>query len=358
MKILLWGAGQNCVKLSRLYRYYMNIYHDDIVGVIDSNPNKWGEVLFGKKIMKPEVLFCVKWDKIVISSTIYHSEIRGKLISDYGIQADDILSFNDYCYEKVVHYQYEINLTKNEAQGRCDTYRPFNRKSLVVYTAIIGDYDVLHDPMVVEPGVHYVCYTDQRHIKSDIWDVRYINKVPEEERAVRVREYKMLPHKFFPEYESSIWLDASLIIRGKLLELIEKYHKYANFLLMPHNTSTCAYEEAFANAVGYFTPKSTVIAQIKRYLQENYPENNGLLVGGFLVRNHHDEKIIQTMNDWYHEVCFYSQRDQISLPYVIWKNSLQYDLCDLCIFDNPWMIRKKHKHIHDARGVDFLHISV
>ena len=343
MKILLWGAGQDGVKLSKLYRYYPNIYNDDIVGVVDSNSQKWGEVLFGQEIMNPASIASSKWDKIVIASTIYGAEIRKLLINDYKIPADYILSFQDYCYGKVIHYQYDTNLKKNEARGKCDTYRPFNKKSLVVYTAIIGDYDDLRDPLIVEPGVSYVCYTDQKHIKSDVWDIRYIDEVPEEKRAIRVREYKMLPHKFFPEYESSIWVDASLKIIGKLTELIEKYQKHANFLLMPHNERICVYDEAFEVIKLLLTPKHKVFAQVKYYLNDGYPCDNILLVGGFLARNHNDDKVIQTMGQWYKEVCSHSKRDQISLPYVIWKNKLFYDLCDLYFGDNKYLKFYGHK---------------
>ena len=354
MEILLWGAGQDGVKLSKLYRYYPNIYNDDIVGVVDSNSQKWGEVLFGKEIMNPASIASSKWDKIVIASTIYGAAIRKLLIDDYKIPSDYILSFQDYRYGKVIHYQYDTNLKKNEAHGKCDTYRPFNKRSLVVYTAIIGDYDDLRDPLIVEPGVSYVCYTDQKHIKSDVWDIRYIDEVPEEKRAICVREYKMLPHKFFPEYESSIWVDASIKIVGKLTELIEKYQRYANFLLMPHCDGICAYDQIFSYVVYLFTQKSIAIKQLTKYLNEQYPEDNGLMMGGFLVRNHNDSKIIRTMEDWYHEVCFYSSRDQISLPYVVWKNNLIYDLCDLYIAKNSWISWGGHKHIKDTRGADKL----
>lgn len=354
MNILLWGAGSDSLKLSRLYSLYSKIYNDDISGIIDINSNKWGERLFGKRISKPVDITKIAWDKIVIASTIYDNEIRKQLIEDYQIRESDIISYVDYCYQKVIHYQYKTNIQNNKKCGRCENYRPFDSNSLVVYTAIIGDYDDLKNPVVVEPNVHYVCYTDQLNLKSDIWEIRYVDEVPESERALCVRKFKMLPHKLFPEYETSIWIDASLKIIGNLTELIKKYQTHSNFLMMPHNERICAYEEAFANVVGCLAPKSVITAQISRYLREDFPEDYGLMVGGFLVRNHSDKKIIQAMEDWYREVSFNSSRDQVSLPYAIWKNKLQYDLCDLCIFNNSWMTRIGHKHIMDGRGADKL----
>ena len=44
---------------------------------------------------------------------------------------------------------------------------------IVVYTAIFGDYDDLYEPMVKPDNVDYVCFTDSKTLKSDVWDVRY-----------------------------------------------------------------------------------------------------------------------------------------------------------------------------------------
>lgn len=349
---MIWGAGKDAVKLSRLFKLYGNIYNDNIVGVVDSNMHKCGELLFGKKIFSPTGIFDVAWDKIVIASTLYDKEIKENLVSNYGVDVTDVISYKEYCHQKVIHYQYEKNLKRNNDHHVDCNSGSFDLNSIVVYTAILGDYDVLRDPLVVEPNVHYVCYTDQKNIKSDIWEIRNIQDVPPNDRAVYVRKYKMLPHELFPEYKTSVWIDASIQILGKLTELIKKYQRHSNFLLMPHNERICAYEEAFANVVGLLNEKKIVVEQIKKYLQEGYPIDSGLMVGGFLVRNHHEEKIKKTMKDWFCEISCYSKRDQISLPYVIWKNKLAYDLCDLNIFDNPWMRRISHKHLIDSRGSD------
>ena len=43
----------------------------------------------------------------------------------------------------------------------------------IVYTAITGGYDNLHDPQYVTKGWQYICFSDVM-LKSKIWDVKVV----------------------------------------------------------------------------------------------------------------------------------------------------------------------------------------
>ena len=46
-------------------------------------------------------------------------------------------------------------------------------KPLVVYTAIFGGRDNLQEPTAVEPGIEYVCFTDNPRLKSATWRIAW-----------------------------------------------------------------------------------------------------------------------------------------------------------------------------------------
>ena len=342
MNIVLFGAGGDAKNFFSIKQKYPKLYNDNIITILDNDNNKWGTLLNDYTIKNPINITNLEFDKVIISSSKYKTEIRESLKKLHNVSDDVIMDMNDYKYQKIIEYQYKQNLEKNKLNEDKINFKKFNEKSLVIYTAIIGDYDDLKEPQYID-NAHYVCYTDQKNIKSNTWEIRYIDEVPKKDRAVVVRKYKTLPHLFFPEYDTSIWIDASFQIKGSLIDIMKKYQKCSNMLLLPHYERFCIYDEAAYCMVINRGNKTEILSQIKKYLEEKYPENNGLLAGGFIVRNHMESNVRKLMKLWYSEIENNSKRDQISLPYVIWKQSFIYDLINIRYNNNAWFINKRHK---------------
>ena len=93
----------------------------------------------------------------------------------------------------------------------------------------------------------------------------------------------------------------------------------------------CIYEEYDAimklgqkNGGNYKDSPEIMYNQIKRYLNEGYPKNNGLATNPIILRNHNDSEVIKLMEDWWIEIKYGSRRDQLSFDYVVWKNNFKY----------------------------------
>ena len=79
----------------------------------------------------------------------------------------------------------------------------------VIYTAIFGGVDKLAEPKCVPPGCDFVCFTNA-DVTSKVWDVRVMNRLHDD--PVRdAKRYKVLPHRFLKEYESSVWVDGNIL---------------------------------------------------------------------------------------------------------------------------------------------------
>jgi hypothetical protein len=95
--------------------------------------------------------------------------------------------------------------------------------------------------------------------------------------------------------------------------------------------------------------KATAKRQIATYKKEGFPRHYGLYENSILIRNHHDEPTRRLMEEWWVEYLKYSTRDQLSLPYLIWK--LGYDKKNIHIIGHN--LRNNHRfnrvHSHDRQ---------
>jgi hypothetical protein len=192
------------------------------------------------------------------------------------------------------------------------------KSNIVVYTAVTEGYDRLFDDFEPEEGVDYICFAGGRMQKMKNWQAKGV-RVVDADPIKTARMYKILAHRFFPEYERSIWIDGNFQIKGGLRELAEKP---GPLVMMKHDLRDCVYEELQACIDLRKDSKDRMVKQINKYMREGYPHHNGLVMTGCIVRSHHDPLVVKTMEDWWKEVKLNSFRDQLSFNYSAWKNGI------------------------------------
>lgn len=329
IKVALFGAG------NRARNFCGQCRQMEVVGVLDNDRSKWGKLFGGLHISQPCVLGEIECDYIVVTTA--YSEISGQIRRQFPHLTEKIRSIEIMLDIQYVHMQYLRRYT-----DRQDGRYTMSGKKMVVYTGIFGGYDDLHDPLVTEKDVDYICFTDNRELKSEQWEIRYV-ECEYENKAVEVRKYKCLPHRFFKEYDISFWVDGSGQIMKPLKPLIEKYMGESGILLFPHPRRDCIYEEGAANILCHRAETTKLIQQLYQYNAEKFPEHYGLFCGTYMVREHNREKILMCMEEWYQQILNKSVRDQISLPYVLKNSRIYPDLLDEHVFYNEWFRRYAHK---------------
>lgn len=214
----------------------------------------------------------------------------------------------------------------------------------VIYTCITGDYDSIIEPKIISEGFDYICFTDNNQMKSDVWDIRPLPKETDGLSQVKKQRYvKVNPHLLLKDYDISIWADGNVEIVGDLNEFIKEHDKNDCSVFVPtHPSRKCIYAEERAVVSMKKDKKSNTEAQIKRYEEENYPKNNGLLQSNILLRKHNDEGCIKLMNKWWDEIKNGSHRDQLSFNYASWKTpDVKVTYLDKKISESKWF--KWHK---------------
>tara|TARA_Y100000310_G_scaffold205335_1_gene205685 strand:- start:1120 stop:1869 length:750 start_codon:yes stop_codon:yes gene_type:complete len=223
-------------------------------------------------------------------------------------------------------------------------------KKIVVYTAIFGGYDDLYEPLVKPDNVDFVCFTDNKNLKSDVWDVRYTlplyyNYGLKNPFVRNARKFKALPHRFLSDYDYSVWADGNALCRGDVNTLVTQYLIDSNMavydkmycILDPWN---CIYEER--NRIFFFGNRNLKLAPWKgikafkddpklieeqciKYQNEGFPAGIGLLSAMVLVRRHNETDVVSMGEKWWEEMKYHSHLDQMSFNYVAWKKSFKFN---------------------------------
>lgn len=225
----------------------------------------------------------------------------------------------------------------------------FDNSKLVVYTVIMGGYDTLKEPEYIDDNCDYVCFTDNKELKSGIWQIRLVGDY-ELDSTRKQREYKILTHKFLPEYKYSVYVDGNIRILGSLRDYVRKQWKGASLLALVHPERDNVYDEAEACIKFNKDNPDIIRKQVDRYRNEGYKANNRLILTGLLFRKHNDSNLISVMETWWNEVKNNSRRDQISFGYSCWKSNFIYDVSELRWYrSNYW----QNPGIHTVNIRDF-----
>lgn len=224
------------------------------------------------------------------------------------------------------------------------------RKNLpqkVIYTCITANYDCLILNVFLNPEYKYVCFTDnKRYLRRKTvgpWQIEPLRFTSLDDTR-NSRWHKMHPHELFPEYKSSIFIDANVLFKNaKLFEAVEQIPMDVFLSIPPHRRRNCIYDELEC-CIKTHKDKAEILEKHKKMLiAEGFPKNMGMTESNIIFRRHHHPLCIKIMHDWWTVLCNYSRRDQLSLFYVLWKNntSMTY-LFDRAIKDDKASFRIFH----------------
>lgn len=97
-----------------------------------------------------------------------------------------------------------------------------------VITMIFNNYEPIRDPLIIDENAEYICVTDDKNLKSDIWKIIYEPKYDTNE-LTGVQKTYMTKYSIFDyvssESEYIIQLDSSILIKSSLNPIIEYYYE-------------------------------------------------------------------------------------------------------------------------------------
>jgi hypothetical protein len=112
-----------------------------------------------------------------------------------------------------------------------------------------------------------------------------------------------------------------------------------------HAQRNCIDDEAEAvKAMGY--ERAVIVdLQMACYRARGYPPAYGLCVFSVMFRAHRDPEIRLLIEDWWRQVEVFSQRDQLSGNFVLWKRGIEYIRIPGHERSNDWLQFHEHRQI-------------
>ena len=215
-------------------------------------------------------------------------------------------------------------------------------KKICVYTCITANYDNLHEVNNPEKNTDYLCFTNNRNLKSNTWKIIYIKNDGLDDHHLS-RKIKMLGHPIISKnYDISIWMDASVVWEKSINDFVKKYFNNTSFSAFKHNARNSIGEEAIACLKYNKDSKENILKTLSFLESEGFPDNLGLYEMTVFIKKHNDPDVIKAMELWFDLNQKYSKRDQLSFMYVIWKTKLKVHPIALNVWDNPWFFNQKH----------------
>jgi hypothetical protein len=200
-----------------------------------------------------------------------------------------------------------------------------SKNKKVVYTCISGKYDNLKEIHDYDDSWDYICFTNS--VSPGFrghWEVREIPPVLAGlDQTRKARALKVLPHIFLKEYETSIWIDGTIEIMKSPSEFMMDNTSPSDILAISyHPDRCCVYEEKEACLRFSKDDPKILNKQVKKYKEEDYPENWGMVQSGIIYRKNLPE-VQEFCNLWWEQILRFSKRDQLSFNYVLWKNPIK-----------------------------------
>ncbi len=182
----------------------------------------------------------------------------------------------------------------------------------VIYSAIFGGYDRLAPPRCSISGCDLVCFTDNRAVASDVWDVRYVD-VDGETSALANRRYKMLPHVYLADYAQSLYIDGNVRILRSPEQLIRQVLGEGSIGITSHPERDCVFDELQACIEYGKISREESLRWLDFYQRSGMRRHAGLFENNVIVRRHNDPAVVQLMQVWWEFYRKFGGRDQLSL---------------------------------------------
>ena len=212
-------------------------------------------------------------------------------------------------------------------------------KKVAFYTCLFGKYDFISSPNkeLIKKFSFYII-TNQNYTNFKNWKKIYVNN-KNSSNFLLSRYYKFFFHQKIKKYNYSVYFDANVQLKKNFSKLLNKFiNSNKEIGLFRHSSRKNIYEEIEANLANKNIKNIDKEKILKFYKKNKYNSFNDLSENCVILRKHNSKKLFKTMQCWWELLRFFIKRDQISLPYALWK----YKISKIVFNVN---LRKQNKYL-------------
>ena len=267
--------------------------------------------------------------------------------------ANFLFYFSYFVLLMIIYYYYKnssyLNFDReNKTDYEYDGVIPKDSRKVIVYSCMIGNYDNVTS-FNKQRGYDYILFTDQ-NIKNTNWTVF---PIPEEVLKLNVsdikkqRYMKIHPHKFFKNYDLSLYIDPNYEITGDLDDYLINTLNPLDHIYIPHLQFGKGMKQAIDKAIEKKLDDVSLLKHVMdRYNQSKLLDKTGIVNAGLIIRKHHTEDCIKLMERWWEEVRDYSHVDNFAFDYAGYMTGVRYLYTS---YQFALFYFKVHRHLKDKQ---------
>ena len=218
-----------------------------------------------------------------------------------------------------------------------------------VFTALFGECEPLNEqPSSSNSPFKFICFTDNESLKSKTWEIIHVPPIFEFDPHRSQRFVKLCPHKFLQDYDASLYIDNTVLLKDGGKEFLETLRESeSECVFMNHSfraTTLSEFQEVFKDRLA---DPARLSEQLNAYLNFS-PETLVMspLWCGVIARMHNSVDIINFGELWFYHVLRHTARDQLSVNFCLSKTNvtpqrLQIDNLDSIY--HQWPVRQGFK---------------
>jgi hypothetical protein len=193
----------------------------------------------------------------------------------------------------------------------------------VVITTVLGGHDYPKDPLIVAPDWEYLMFTDDPSITSDVWQV-----IPVTDDQLQVgtpralsRRIKIMTHEF-TKFDVCLWVDGSMTLLESPETLLATMGEAPLLLKIHPNRDTITSEVDACVQTGRMHAQQGEdwLAYCAEQGYTGPVQDKGQIYETGLYMKRNTSATFELMREWWRHTSERTQlRDQLSLPFVLWK---------------------------------------
>jgi hypothetical protein len=193
------------------------------------------------------------------------------------------------------------------------------RLRVCVYTCLIGSTELLNEQSVAASSdIPFICLSDNPDRRSETWEVRPVSPLFEMDLVRSQRALKLLPHKYLPDFDASLYIDNGVLLSKAPEDLIAEHFPASGFCLPEHSFRSTVVDEFLAVSDHGLDDPSRIFEQLNQYsLHDPEVLQEKPYWTAILLRDHRNPAVRGALELWWAHVQRYSRRDQLSLNYVL-----------------------------------------
>src|SRR5258708_6266777 len=144
------------------------------------------------------------------------------------------------------------------------------------------------------------------------------------------RLQKLLPHRYLPEFDTSLYIDNSVLLTQPPEAILDRYLRSSPIALPWHSYRETILDEFLEVERLMYDDPARLVEQLNHYAQI---DPDVLLERpywtGVVMRHHKDGRVQRMLESWASDVQRYSRRDQLSVNLAFKRSGLRPDRIEI-----------------------------